>query len=117
MPFGVVRPIVTEDGAPQTARADTVLKTLGYSRRQGRSGSSMKTLLLYGAGAVLVGFVGLALVIKVLAPSQPTVATQRSAAAGCHSNARTGGSPARTGGSAGAIELPTLPPSAPACTS
>ena len=58
-------------GAPKTARADTVLATLGYSKRQGRSGPSLKTLLLYGAGAILVGFAGLALLITLLAPSTP----------------------------------------------
>ena len=70
-----------KEGAPQTARADTVLKTLGYSRRPGRKGSSMKTLVLYGAGAVLVGFVGLALVILLLAPAEPTAPIRTSAAA------------------------------------
>ena len=32
------------NGEPKTARADTVLATLGYSKRQGRIGPSLKTL-------------------------------------------------------------------------
>ncbi|MDO8795293.1 MAG: hypothetical protein Q7J25_11805, partial [Vicinamibacterales bacterium] len=98
------------DGAPHTARADTVLKTLGYSRRRGRSGLSIKTIILYGAAAVLVGFIGLSLIITLLVPSEPTAPVQRSAAA-TPAPARPPAAPPR------AIEYPRLPPEEPASES
>ena len=52
-----------------TARADAVLATLGYPRRHGASGPSLKSLVIYGGAAVAIGFVGLSLLIVFLSPS------------------------------------------------
>ena len=70
------------DGAPKTARADAVLATLGYSKRPGRSGLPLKTFVLYGAGAILLGFVGLALLIRLLTARPPESEHARAASAG-----------------------------------
>jgi Tfp pilus assembly protein PilF len=60
------------DEAPDRgARADAVLATLGYPRPVKRRGMSVKTLLWFGAGAVLLGFVGLTVLIELLSPSAP----------------------------------------------
>jgi Tfp pilus assembly protein PilF len=54
------------------SHSDSVLATLGYPRqRPRRSGLSMKMLLVYGAAAVAIGFVGLSLLIAFLAPPEP----------------------------------------------
>ena len=58
-----------DDSSDGTARADAVPATLGYARP--KQGVSLRTLFLYGVAAVLIGFVGLTLVIAVLAPSAP----------------------------------------------
>jgi Flp pilus assembly protein TadD len=91
-------------GAPRTARGDAVLATLGYSKRMGQNGPSMKSLLLFGAGAIVLGFVGLALLITVLAPPAP--GNQSTLAQ------RSGGSPAPARAPAAApraTEFPRVP--------
>jgi Tfp pilus assembly protein PilF len=66
----------------RSARADAVLATLGYPRANPRRGMSLKTLLLSGAGALILGFVGLTVLIAILSPpAPPKPAASRSAAA------------------------------------
>jgi Tfp pilus assembly protein PilF len=67
------------------AHADAVLSTLGYRQpRARRAGLSVKMLLLYGAAAMAIGFVGLSLLILLFAPPerpQPAPVTSSSARA------------------------------------
>jgi hypothetical protein len=65
------------------AHADAVLSTLGYRQpRPRRAGLSVKMLLLYGAAAMAIGFVGLSLLILLFAP--PEAATPGSHRARAH---------------------------------
>ena len=65
------------------AHSDAVLSTLGYRQaRPRRAGLPVKMLLLYGAAALAIGFVGLSLLILLFAPperQQPAPATSSSA--------------------------------------
>jgi Tfp pilus assembly protein PilF len=67
------------------AHSDAVLSTLGYRQPQTRRGGlSVKMLLLYGAAAMAIGFVGLSLLILLFAPPerpQPAPVTSSSARA------------------------------------
>ena len=58
-----------ESGRP--ARAESVLATLGYPRSTSGGAVPLKTMILFGGAAVALGFVGLSLVIFLLAPSAP----------------------------------------------
>ena len=58
-----------ESGRPR--RAESMLATLGYPRPTSRGTPPLKTLIVYGGAAVAIGFVGLSLVILLLAPSAP----------------------------------------------
>ena len=103
MPLLNINRVIAEHfggGAPDFLSIDiegldfAVLKTLGYSRRRGRTGGSGKMLALYGIGALLLGFGGLALIINLLAPSEPTAPNQRSAAVTAGTPATSGRAPA-----------------------
>ena len=61
----------TTERARADAHSDTVLSTLGYPlRRTRRTGLSAEMLLLYGAVAMAIGFVGLSLLILLFAPPE-----------------------------------------------
>ena len=93
----------------RSARADAVLATLGYPRPSPPRGMSLKTLLLSGAGALILGFVGLTVLIAILSPSAPPKpAAARSAAAAVPPRSTI---PAARGtaGTSGAL-LPVTPP-------
>jgi Tfp pilus assembly protein PilF len=58
-----------DEDARAEARSDSVLSTLG-SRPARRSGLSLRALLIYGAAAMAIGFVGLSLLILFFAPPE-----------------------------------------------
>ena len=61
----------TAERARADAHSDTVLSTLGRrTRRTRRTGLSVRMLLLYGAAAMAIGFVGLSLLILLFAPPE-----------------------------------------------
>jgi len=59
------------DEPARTTRAAAVLATLGYARPAVRTGPSFKAFLAYAVSAIVIGFVGLWLLIVLLAPSSP----------------------------------------------
>ena len=87
MRFGGSRPSPEEqDESGRPSRANSVLATLGYPRPASRRAPPLKTMLVYGGAAVAIGFVGLSLIILLLAPAAPTkpvpVAAARAVARG-----------------------------------
>src|SRR6185295_2632191 len=62
-----------DDDPPRgDSHSEAVLATLGYPRERPRKrGLSIKMLLVYGAAAVTIGFVGLSLLIAFFAPPEP----------------------------------------------
>jgi Tfp pilus assembly protein PilF len=58
----------SSDPYVQTARADSVLRTLGFPLGQHSRIPPFKTVVLYGGSAVAVGFVGISLLILFVAP-------------------------------------------------
>ncbi|HET9833539.1 MAG TPA: hypothetical protein VFP91_17585, partial [Vicinamibacterales bacterium] len=69
------------DGPPATANADSVLATLARGRRQQKGDVSIRMLLVYGASAVLIGFLGLSGLIYFLAPADAPRPVAQTAAA------------------------------------
>jgi Tfp pilus assembly protein PilF len=94
-----------------SARPDAVLATLGYPRSNRPSGVPLKTLLLAGAAALMLGFLALTVLIAMLLPSAPPKpGPSRSAAAVPRPSINPG---ARgTAGTSGAL-LPGAPPVLP----
>jgi Tfp pilus assembly protein PilF len=91
------------------AHSDAVLSTLGYRQPQARrAGLSLKMLLLYGAAAMAIGFVGLSLLILLFAPPerlQPAPVTS--------SSARAMGQPPATNVPSSQTAVPTPPTRVP----
>src|SRR5258705_8498675 len=67
-------------GSDRATRADTVLATLGYSPVRQPSGTPVRKLIVYGAAAMALGFVGLSGLILLLAPSSPPKPVRTAAA-------------------------------------
>jgi Flp pilus assembly protein TadD len=76
---GRSRSTEADAGASNQSRADSVLRTLGYSPRRNRS-RRFQTRVLYGTLAVLIGFVGLSLIVGTLAPRESGTAPRRPSA-------------------------------------
>jgi hypothetical protein len=71
-----------DDEPGRAARADAVLATLGYARPTKRKGPPLRTMLVYGGAAILIGFTIFTGVILLLAPSSaPKPASVGSSAA------------------------------------
>ena len=101
-----------DDPQDRSERADAVLATLGYSRPSRRQGMSLKTLLLYGFAAVIIGFVGLTVLIAMLSPSAaPKPVAPRAAVSPATRPSST--IPAARGTAAGAAAAATPPPCSP----
>ena len=69
-----------ENDPEQSARSDAVLATLGYSKSDGPPRASFRSMIVYGAAALVLGFVGLSALILLLAPSAPSTPPPRAAA-------------------------------------
>ena len=74
------------DEARADAHSDAVLSSLALPRPRREQGLSVKMLLVYGAAAMAIGFVGLSLLIVLFAPPErpqpaPTMASARASSA------------------------------------
>ncbi|HEX3644021.1 MAG TPA: hypothetical protein VHT95_00360, partial [Vicinamibacterales bacterium] len=92
------------------ARADAVLATLGYPRPHPPRGMSLKALLLSGAGALILGFVGLTVLIAILSPAAPPKPAASRSAAAAGPRPSTFQAARGTAGTSGALPPVTPPP-------
>ena len=97
-----------ESDPEQSARSDAVLATLGYSKSAERPRAAFRTMVAYGAAALVLGFAGLSLLILLLAPSAPSTPPPRAAAPSAGK---------QNGTSAPPVLTPRLTPSPPQASS